>query len=158
MKYLKNIFESLGGCPLDNDKDKQEIMDLCEPFMIPLMDDDEFEYYITKDHVLNYHFVMLVILRRDRGVFYWDQIRDNVIPMFHMLCKKYMTDSWSAEKGEDVHFFSLRDNIKSFYSSDIVFNDFAVGDFCRAVGLKLYQKRNYVGRGMRFEGERKPNK
>lgn len=97
---LQKVVESMGnggnGCPLDNEVDKAEIMELCEPFMIPLMDDDAFEYGIYPKFIERYPFMVLVVLRKDKQDFSWGEVKDYVIPMFHMLCNRYMPDDWSV--------------------------------------------------------------
>ena len=72
MRHLK-LWEELGGnggnrCPLDNEVDKAEIMELCEPFMIPLMDDDVFEYGAISS-IGRYPFVVVYISRKDKQDF-----------------------------------------------------------------------------------------
>jgi hypothetical protein len=157
LRYLR-LYEELGnggnGCPLDNDVDKAEIMDLCEPFMIPLMDDDVFEYGIYPKVIERYPFLNLVILRKDKEDFSWGEVKDNVIPMFHMLCKKYMPDNWSVKTGQEVHFY--KDSHTVYYVGDLIFDGKdgpSDSKMTRAVCLKLYQKIDYTGWGMRWQGE-----
>ena len=159
MRYLR-LYEELGnggnGCPLDNDLDKQEIMDLCEPFMIPLMDDDIFEYGILSRNIGRYPFVVVYIARKDKQYFRWVEVKDNVIPMFHMLCKSYMPDEWSVETGQQVHFYLAAGKTTAYYVEDLIFDGADApsdGKLTKVVGLKLYQKRNYTGWGMRWPGE-----
>lgn len=157
MRYLR-LYEELSanGCPLDNEYDKQEIIDLCEPFMIPLMDDEEFEYKVISKVIQHYPFIMVVILRKDKEDFSWGQVKDNIIPMFHMLCKKYMPDDWSVQTGQQVHFYTDSNTNTAYYVEDLIFDDIKGPSYSkttRAICLKLYQKRNYSGWGMRFPGE-----
>lgn len=158
MRHLK-LWEELGnggnGCPLDNEVDKAEIMELCEPFMIPLMDDDVFEYGTISNNIGRYPFVVVYISRKDKQDFRWVDVKDNVIPMFHMLCKSYMPDEWSVETGQQVHFY-LAVKSTTYYVEDLIFDGVdAPSDSMqtKVVGLMLYQKRNYTGWGMRWPGE-----
>jgi hypothetical protein len=160
MRHLRRLYEELGnggnGCPLDNEVDKAEIMDLCEPFMIPLMDDDVFEYGTISGNIGRYPFVVAYIARKDKQDFRWVDVKDHVIPMFHMLCKSYMPDEWSVETGQQVHFYIAAGKTTVYYVEDLIFDGKDVpsdGKLTKVVGLKLYQKRDYCGWGMRWQGE-----
>jgi hypothetical protein len=138
-----------------NDVDKAQIMDLCEPFMIPLMDDDIFEYGVMSNKIGRYSFVMVYVIRKDKEVFTWGDVKDNVIPMFHMLCKRYMTDDWSVEAGQQVHLWYSSTNNAAYYVDDLIFGGEVPLDskVIKLVGLKLYQRLNWSGWGMRWQGE-----
>ena len=119
MRHLR-LYEELGnGCPLDNDVDKEQIMDLCEPFMVPLMDDGEFSYEVLSREIDGYPFVCVTIYKQDEGDFTWGQVKDNVIPMFHMLCKRYMPDDWSVRTGQQVHLWTGQGNTTVYYVEDL---------------------------------------
>jgi hypothetical protein len=66
-----------------------------------------------------------------------------------------MTDDWSVEAGQQVHLWYSNTNNGVYYVDDLIFGGEVPLDskVIKLVGLKLYQRLNWSGSGMRWQGE-----